>query len=83
MKTLDNRASVTSGRRDEPLRLGVVGCGAVTERYHLPALALGGGLVLGELWRRRMALRWTAGALVSAALAQGALLWVQRLITYR
>lgn len=53
------------------------------EIFLFPAVVLGGGLVLGLLWSRRGQLRWLAGALVSAVLAQGGILWVQRLITYR
>ncbi len=53
------------------------------EAFLFPALVLGGGLALAELWRQGAAHRWTAAVLLFAATAHGGILWVQRLITYR
>ncbi len=47
------------------------------------AVALGGGLALGALWRRGSWLRGIAVALVALALTQGGWLWLHHLIAYR
>ncbi|PLS77033.1 MAG: hypothetical protein CYG59_26025 [Chloroflexi bacterium] len=53
------------------------------EAFVLPAVALGGGLVLGEAWQRRTSFRPLALAIVMIVLVHGGALWVQRLVSYR
>jgi hypothetical protein len=53
------------------------------EAFILPAVMIGGGMVIAEMWQRRGLIRVTAASIVSAVLIHGGVLWVQRLITYR
>jgi len=52
------------------------------EAFVYPAVAIGGGIALGALWRRGAAPRALACLLAAAALVQGAVMWAQRIATY-
>jgi hypothetical protein len=53
------------------------------ESFIFPALALGGGIALADLWSRSQLLRLTAVLLTAALLLSGGLWWIDRLISYR
>lgn len=50
--------------------------------FIMPAVALGGGLLLAELWQRRTQFRVLAGTVVIVALLHGSWLWIDRIATY-
>jgi hypothetical protein len=53
------------------------------ESFIFPAIALGSGLVLGELWCRRTILKLSAATATLALVGLGGFWWIDRLLTYR
>ena len=53
------------------------------ESFIFPAIALGSGLLLGELWCRRVILKLSAATATLALLGLGGLWWIDRLLSYR
>lgn len=53
------------------------------ESFIFPAIALGGGIALAELWCRTTVLRLSAALVTAALLVSGGVWWIDRLISYR
>jgi hypothetical protein len=53
------------------------------ESFIFPAIALGSGILLGELWRRRTILKLSATTATLALLGLGGVWWIDRLLSYR
>lgn len=53
------------------------------ESFIFPAIALGGGIALAELWCRTRMLKLSAALLTLALLISGGVWWIDRLISYR
>jgi hypothetical protein len=53
------------------------------ESFIFPAIALGGGIALAELWCRTTVLRLSAALVTAALLVSGGMWWIDRLISYR
>lgn len=53
------------------------------ESFIFPAIALGGGVALAELWCRARILRLSAALVMGALLIAGGVWWIERLISYR
>lgn len=53
------------------------------ESFIFPAIALGGGVALAELWCRATLLRLSAAIVTGALLISGGVWWIERLISYR
>src|SRR5439155_22566294 len=70
-ETDGSRAGKARAMRPVPLRLAVVGCGAVTERYHLPAIAASSDVAVAAFVdpvvgrARSFASRWSGGRALS------------------